>query len=318
MMGLGRVQNSRIKFNKAFTLIELLLVIAVASILAAVGIMSYRRYFEANRIDKVAISMQHVLEAAMAFYVDRSKWPQNHDCDGSGVIQQDFLNNYLPNRSYESYYGTNFCWQSAGDTQRLFWVAVQIPEEGDETLSIAKRLAARLPNAVATSDPDASDPTSNPCTQNQCYVRAEITVPGMSSNAVSDMTLAAIGDCRTNQIIRSGSATCTDTSDPGNQKYRIDFKACPAGMKPNLRISPNFIQFPTSGVGWAISQMQAASAEDCTEAADVDGNEQCNAVVNVNVCTDILKCAPKNLKSFGGSSVGASYVVSCNRQERMG
>ena len=300
----------------AFTLIELLLVIAVASILAAVGIMSYRRYFEENRVDKVAISMQHVLEAAMAFYVDNSKWPTNRSCDNPGPDQQEFVDNYLPNQNYQSYYGTNFCWAATGSTQRLFWVAVQIPAQGDQTIHIAKRLASRLPNAIATSDPSVQDPQDNPCTATECYVRAEVTVPGVSSNATSEIALAAIGDCRTNQVMHSGTATCSDISDPGNQKYRIEFKACAAGMKPILRISPNFIHFPSTGVGWAISNMQALSAEDCTTTPDVNGHEQCNAEVTVNVCTNILKCEPSNLKNVGDATVGASYVVSCNRPER--
>ena len=299
----------------AFTLIELLLVIAVASILAAVGIMSYRRYFKANRIDKVAISMQHVLEAAMAFYVDKSKWPNNRSCNSPGPDQQDFVDNYLPNKNYQSYYGTDFCWEEAGNTHRLFWVAVQIPEEGDETVNIAKRLASRLPNAITTSDPDANDPEGNPCTDSHCFVRAEITVPGVSSNAVTDMTLAAIGDCRTNQTIHSGTATCYDTSDSGNQKYKVEFKACPVGMTPNLRISPNFISFPLSGVGWVINKMQAYSTGDCTAAVDANQNEHCDAVVDVSICSDLLKCNLHNAKEFAGVSVGASYVVSCNRPE---
>lgn len=305
---MGYVSDKKIT---AFTLIELLLVIAVASILTAIGIMSYRRYFQVNRIDKVAISMQHVLEAAMAYYVDNSKWPATV----AGSERENFIDNYLPNRSDKSYYGSDFQWGVSGIGQHLFWVAVQIPVQGDETITTAKRLAARLPNAITTSDPETDDPAQTPCTNQQCYVRAEITVPGLQSQQQSQVTLAAIGDCKTGQTVQSGTATCFDQSDAGNQKYRIEFKSCPEGMQPNLRINPNFISFPSSNVGWAISQIKAVSLDDCSQFADTKGNEACDAVVNVDVCTDILKCRPKDVKNFAGATVGASYVISCNQKQ---
>lgn len=302
--------------TRAFTLVELLLVIAVISILAAVGIMSYRRYFQVNRIDKVAISMQHVLEAAMAFYVDNDAWPSDNSCDGPGPTQQEFINNYLPNASYRSYYGTNYCWEAAGniDPKRLFWVALNIPGAGSDRINIAKRLASRLPNAITTSDPASPDPTPPPCDNNNCYVRAEITVPGASTNAVQSVSLAASGDCHSNTTTPNASNTgsCADTSSSGTQQYTITFDSCPVGTAPNLRINPNFITVPRTHVGPVLSDI-AASPGSCTSVADPStGQERCDAQITVTVCTPNGRhdCLEKNIKLLGGQ-VGASYMVAC-------
>jgi prepilin-type N-terminal cleavage/methylation domain-containing protein len=304
---------SKFKYKKGFTLIELLLVIAIISILAAVGIMSYRRYFQVNRIDKVAISIQHVLEGAMAFYVDKSEWPADRDCDGSGGDIHEFVDNYLPNANYKSYYGTDFCWEKAGDTSKLFWVAVKIPGDGTDNLNVAKRLAARLPNAIVTSTPDSDDSPAPACDATDCYVRAEITVPGVSSNAQQSVSLAATGDCHpgvpTPNASRTGS--CTDASSGGQQQYSISFKACSANATPNLRINPNYVVVPRSHNGYNLVGMNATPGT-CTTTPDAQGKETCPATLYVSVCTPNGRhdCSESNIKSMGGQ-VGASYLITC-------
>ena len=304
---------------EGFTLIELLLVIAIISILAALGIMSYRRYFQVNRIDKVAVSMQHVLEAAMAFYVDQSKWPDPRGCGASGSDQDDFITDYLPNANYKSYYGTDFCWKEPQDTKHLFWVAVEVPGDSDGKIHIAKRLAARLPNAITTSEPD--DPISQsppPCTDSKCYVRAEITVPGVSTNSIAGMTLAASGDCRTAETVAGVTGNCEDTSTSGQQDYRISFTACPEGTTPTLRINPNFITVPSAHTGYVLAEINAVESS-CTQSPDSSGNESCLARAIVASCNSNGRhdCVDTDIKSFGGKA-GASYMVTCNTHDNRG
>ncbi len=308
--------------QKAFTLIELLLVIAIISILAAVGILSYRRYFQVNRIDKVAIGMQHVLEAAMAFYVDKNEWPAQHRCENQDPDQQDFIDNYLPNANYKSYFGTDYCWQAAGNADpapRLFWVALKIPGEQTDRLTIAKRIAARLPNAITTSDPESTDSLAPPCDDSACYVRAEITVPGASTNAVASMSLAASGDCHTGTTTPNASKTgdCRDTSPAGLQYYTIHFNPCPVNTTPDLRINPNFIMLPRSHNGYGLVTVNATE-QTCTPAADPDsGKEHCTAAVTVTACIPNTRhnCSEKNIKAMGGQA-GASYIVTCQTLDR--
>ena len=312
------------KLQDAFTLIELLLVIAVLSIIAALGIMSYRRYFQTNRIDKVAISMQHVLEAAMSFYVDNSAtWPLPKQCDDSTPTTNSFVTDYLPNGSYQSTFGTDFCWHDAGagsapQQHRLFWVAVRVPGAAPDSTNIAKRLAARLPNAVVTSQPNTpnTDPVP-PCDSDGCYVRTEITVPGTGTGTAGSLSLAAAGTCSSASSTpipgAEGSCRYGSTDDTVNDGFTVLFPACPAGTHPDLNINPNFIRLPTSDSGYTMLGMQAHTGA-CSQSADSSGNENCSATVNVTVCTPHRRqdCNEVDVMSIGnGAQIGASYVVSC-------
>lgn len=296
--------------SKAFTLIELLLVIAIISILAAVGVMTYRQSFQTNRVDKVSIEMQHVLEAAMAFYVDNNAWPEAQPCDSS-IQTNTFVTNYLPNGNAMSPLGHNYCWgQAGGSTNRLFWVAVQIPGNATDSLATATRIAAHLPNAVTTSAPDQPDIPAAACASDTCFVRAEITVPGASTNAVSSLSIAASGDCQTGKTIpNTGGGNCIDTSMAQLQTYQISFTSCPMGTQPVLTANPNFITYPQldGGNSPAVSSAQSMG---CTNSPGANqGNCKLNVVVQV--CVGITgQCTTKNV-----TAAGASYIIVCEKTQ---
>lgn len=314
--------------NRGFTLVELLLVIAVLSIIAALGIMSYRRYFETSRLDKVAIGMQHVLEAAMAYYIDNdATWPNPRNCDASEPQQDSFVTKYLPNGNYVSYFGTDYCWHDAGagtvpEQHRLFWVALKIPGMAPDNALIAERLASRLPNAVATSDPTSSNESAPPsCENDLCFVRAEITVPGGGS--VSGTVVAATGHCQAGQTIPSGTGSCAPLSNLNvsagansyTSAYTITFKACPAGKHPILTISPNFISMPRTRNGLPIVRVEAYGLYDdqsnCSTTA-VNEKQTCSAAVLVTDCKPNGRddCYEQNISADGGT-VGATYIINC-------
>lgn len=307
--------------NSAFTLIELLLVIAVLSIISALGIMSYRRYFQAKRIDKVAIGMQHVLQAAMSYYVDHNAtWPQAHDCGDSAADTSDFVTTYLPNGRYRSYFGSDYCWQDAGAgtaprQHRLFWVAVSVPGKSPDNVAIAKQLAGRLPNAIATSDPSSANDTPAPvCTEDHCFVRAEITVPGLGAQHNSSTGLAAAGNCEQGTTTPNEmGGNCADqvVSDLNNQGYRISFKACPSSMHPDIVVDPNFVSLPRSHNGSSLVTL-SAKGDTCDTTVDTSGNETCTVSVVATICVGNgpHNCKEANVKNYGGS-VGASYIISC-------
>lgn len=303
--------------RRAFTLIELLLVIAVISIMTAMGILSYRRFFETNRLDKVAIGMQHVLEAAMVFHVDHNKWPEAKNCDSSAVDDDSFVTQYLPNANYQSDLGTNFCWNTAGS---LFWVAVKIEGDSAKARTLAQRLAARLPNAISTNDPASTELPAPACDDAECYVRTEITVPGSSSNQAAAQGLAAMGDCKTGQTIVSATGQCEDVSSATHQYYRISFNACSTGAEPVITVTPNFVELPRSHTGYKVVTLQAQgmTQQACTNTPDSKGKESCQAAVTVTVClpNGIHDCKTRDIYTMKGLE-GASYVVSCieNKEE---
>lgn len=302
-------------YQQAFTLIELLLVIAVLSIIAAMGIMQYRRSFQANRAEKTAISMQHVLEAAMSYYVDKSEWPEALSC-GDTPASNDFIQNYLPNGDPATPMGGTYCWQDAGagdqaQQHRLFWVAIKVPGEAESVQAMANRIAAHLPNAITTSDPSSTDQPAPTCSGDTCYVRAEITVPGTGGTGGGSNVVAS-GNCEPSKTVHAGTATCQDMSTATEQLYRINFKACPADTQPQLTISPNFVRVPNSQLGFYLTNLNAMQVGSCTHAPNDQGQQACQAQVIAQTCKldHHGHCQQTDIKQLGGAS-GASYLVMC-------
>ena len=64
--------------QKGFTLIEMMLVLAVIAIISMLALKTYQSSMMTTRIDKAAVEMQHILEAALAYNVDHQTWPDAH------------------------------------------------------------------------------------------------------------------------------------------------------------------------------------------------------------------------------------------------
>ena len=60
------------------TLLEILLLLAVAAVFLTVGIQYDTRKTERLRIDKTALQMQQILDAGLLYYVKNGEWP-NYD-----------------------------------------------------------------------------------------------------------------------------------------------------------------------------------------------------------------------------------------------
>lgn len=303
------------KVQTGFTLIELLLVIAILSIIVSLGILQYRRSFLANRVEKTAIGMQHVLEAALSFYVDKNAWPDALAC-GDTPTATDFIQDYLPNGETKSPMGASYCWQDTGagtqpQQHRLFWVALKVPGEADSARATANQIAARLPNAITTSEPTSDEQPAPSCTDDACYVRAEVTVPGSGSPSGGSNIVAA-GSCQPGKTIHAGTANCQDVSTSNQQLYHITFKACPASTQAQLTVSPNFVQMPSSKLDFYLSNLSAMQINTCTTQPDDRGQEACQAQVIAQTCKPNRHgyCQQTDVKQLGGAS-GASYLVMC-------
>lgn len=310
-----------------FTLVEMMLVIAVIAIIAAFSLKTYQKSFETRRVDKTALEMQHILEAALAYNVDNSAWPDarsDPNCFSTKPTPGDseFVKNYIPNQDAQSTFGGYFCWSKTGESgnnngERLFWVAMKVP---GNNVPLAKRIAAQLPNAVVTSD--LIQAKAKPCNASSCYVRAEVVQPGATSNGQGGgVQIAALGNCPgTNTASNSNadSSTCialqNDPSDPGS-KYSITFNKCPAKSNLRMTLAPNFIQYPKDGwPGYTVKNIDAErTKEACTLFTDGSGNqkESCNIIVHASFCTGAGSCTSyPDIKLHGGSA-GASYMVAC-------
>ena len=227
---------------------------------------------------------------------------------GANLQTNTFVTNYLPNANAASPFGNDYCWsQTGGTTNRLFWVAVEVL--GSDSVTLATRIAGHLPNAVATSDPTQPNPPPTCSSGSPCYVRAEITVPGASTNVVSNLTVAATGDCKTGQTIpNTGGGSCVNSGTAaGYPLYQISFAACTGAEQPVLTIAPNFETFPGLGLstGYTLLDSSAYATSPCSNVPNTNNQELCNAQVQ----TDLCQGSP--CKLYPVAQAGASYTVIC-------
>lgn len=232
-----------------YTLLEMTLVLAIIAVIATFALKLYRDTTESNRANKVALEMQHVMEAAIAYNNNKNYWPTDNSYTTDPPAATDcatpkdltFVNNYLPNQSNLSSYGVSICWSGANDgTQtpppnyQRFWVAVALP---GTYIATAQHVAALLPNAIATADqpkplvatvksspfaPHSATASSDsdkvfaaptPCTvtTKPCYVRAEIPLPA-TQQSTSTPGFYAAGYCVPNNQDTPGSQLVSNTS----------------------------------------------------------------------------------------------------------
>ncbi|MCB1827757.1 MAG: prepilin-type N-terminal cleavage/methylation domain-containing protein [Coxiellaceae bacterium] len=310
--------------QSGFTLIEMMLVIAVVAVLASLGLMAYHRHAQTARIDKVSLEMQHVLEAALAYDVDNGKWPEPNK-EATCVSKQPadaFVDSYIPNQDAQSSYGSYFCWSSAGENSngdaRLFWVAFKLPVSA-EAKTLGYRIAARLPNAILTSDLSRVDAVA--CGAGDCYVRAEVVQPAATSNNQGNGgMIVATGDCPTNKNVSANqeSSTCSFKSYGGGTRYDITFNACPGKDLARVTAFPNFIHYPVNSFpGFTVEEITASrTSKACTTFTDDDGQlkQRCEILVKATTCTGHgpNKCVYKDITDLPTKgSIGASYVVAC-------
>lgn len=302
--------------HSGYTLIELLLVVAVIALIAALGVKTYRDKAQSDRINIAALNMQHVLEAGMAYYTGQgSLWPQKNNTCSATPSDQVFVKQYLPNQSNQSNLGVSLCWSGEDPTTqvdqkgKIFWVALPITAADAATAADqAKRIAARLPNAVIMDDPsNTTDKPTNTCSSTTCYVRAEVTIPS-SSTTNNQAYLAGMGNCdpkagsgavgyvqfgsgqgpgdgttNTNTIIckrtslgdQFGSSVAY-SSDPSLSQYEVDF-TCKSGETPAIYAVPNFFtqaSFASGGyIPDALYQLSAAGSS-----SKGDYTKNCDAI----------------------------------------
>ena len=74
---------------KGFTLVELLIVIVVIAILAAISIVAYNGVTQKARDDERATNARNLLNAAASYQADKDAWPQVSDLATYSVIKLD-------------------------------------------------------------------------------------------------------------------------------------------------------------------------------------------------------------------------------------
>lgn len=255
------------KLLRAFTLMEMLLVVAVLAVMASVAVYAIRQQTESQRERLVAQELQQVAAAAIAYRVDEKAWPAEYVCSNTGgpsAGAQTFINNYVPNANIVSRLGYHFCWgwdngnpSNGGDPpapvaptaqSQRFYVALEVPH------NMATAILSDVPNARYVENPDdhtleRATPLPCPNDATTCYVRMSIPTPGPSIEGGSGgQPIAGGGTCDSSSLtaIRStvGDATCSASQgvsqvlgDPAPEVFTIRGD-CQAGYQGVLSIQP--------------------------------------------------------------------------------
>ena len=255
------------KKNKGFTLIEMMLVVTLMALLMALSVSFFRHNTRQARVNKAALEMQQVMEAALAYYTDSEDagrtdlWPQNNAPDQEGrcpVASSDFTKYYLPNQQQVTVFGGHYCWyQGALPPQPpaeqttlapppespLFAVVMQAT-----SLQQAKLIAAQIPNAQVCDGPklDATCDATNPPQAQHYFVRGEISPNGRQASAQSfDVPRVHVGYCIPGPtgIAQPGSDPQVSCIKNSGESYTVT-ATCGPKQQAAIIYTPDFLSLP--------------------------------------------------------------------------
>lgn len=170
-----------------FTLLETLLVLAIVGAIMVMAINYGSRQMAQERRDKIAIQMQQILTAGLAYYTNNGGWPVSSCIYKSNVTSNatawsnlNLLAGYLPSSLTANSYGYNFNIACDQITSNVFYVNTQVNSH-----AVALSLAGMLPVAYT------SDAFGNPSSTGT-YVTAQVTTPGENLNNARSVNFTGI------------------------------------------------------------------------------------------------------------------------------
>lgn len=144
-----------------FSLLELILALAVLSVIVTLGLAAYNQKVLNDQVERSALQIQLYLQAGMAFYVDNNRWPNQNN--PSEII------NYLPQGIANNPWGNAYNYSAAGDDNALFEVTTRVPSLRSVS---AQNLATLIANRLPAASVNAITGT----------VTAQVNIPGQASN----------------------------------------------------------------------------------------------------------------------------------------
>lgn len=234
--------------NRAFTIIELLLVIAILGIMSSLGVSLYQTHLKNFKTSKAALQMQQILQAAETFYANNHEWP--HSSAISKCLQggRDKFCSYLPTAILTDPWGINYSWKKTGPPNFFFFIVLS---PGHTNRAQAEKIKNNLPNAEVTGTKPYN-------------VVARIVTPGQVMHSRGDITFGGAGTAKnggyaTNYYCPKGSkpqfntlfnalskeprqiGSFSSSIDPATNQVKIKFSVIVyvAGILPMPRSSPN-------------------------------------------------------------------------------
>lgn len=228
-----------------FTILEILLVIAIIGTLTTIGITAYQKYSTQGKLNLAAQQMQGIMEAASAYYVaGRNPNAKNHwpAMTGATVVMPDDFLPFLPIKYNTSKvtvnpWGYSYYIDGSSDFKFKIMTFTKTPE-------MAKRLAGMIP--FATVDP--SSPNN---------VTAYIPVPGQT--IPTGLIPLAIGVAKNGTVIN-------------NSKLAV----CPSGtsMQSNTAISLVRTDLSDISTWWGPDTIIASPATLVTTANNLQSDKK--------------------------------------------
>lgn len=204
-------------YKKAgFTLIELLFIVIIFGVFMALITSAYQQRAINYKINKTAIQMEQILEAAIAYHEDYGSWPTTPN------PPTDFLNYYLPAGSSTNPWGQPYTY-TLNNTGNL-----QVHSGSLTRASNALQVYSLLPNATLTS---TSVTLSAPTLPSDINIKSIGTFPTTGpdgNNATGNIPTPFICPAGSNLSIVAIPAVI----QPGSYPLHGVIAACPAGAAP--------------------------------------------------------------------------------------
>jgi prepilin-type N-terminal cleavage/methylation domain-containing protein len=202
--------------NQGFSLLEMLLVLVIASSLIVMFLnFTTQQYKQQNR-DKTVMQAQQILNAALSYYTQNGRWPgttgtptmlsnlnKNHELIANSYLPPN-QNNAATGGWISPFGATPVSFYTYVDTTTgnfyLFTDIIAPPAKASELSAIANTIAGQLPSGYVTGSAVAAPPIpiASVCGATQCEVVTSVPPPGQNLNNARSVNFGSLyksGQC---------------------------------------------------------------------------------------------------------------------------
>lgn len=104
---LSLIYSNKHASNKGFTLIEMMVVVAIVAILAAIGIPMYQKYMDEAKTAEAVTAMGQIADATKAYYDTHGQYPSLFNIDIVSINGATMLENWMDGPIGIDGYGTH-------------------------------------------------------------------------------------------------------------------------------------------------------------------------------------------------------------------